>query len=89
RGDLDEAMRLFGEALEINKRLGSLEGQAIQLGNMGLVAQTRGDLDEARRLWDEALGLFTKIGAKPQIEQTERLLASLDSPSPPQGGDKT
>ncbi|MEQ9616550.1 MAG: hypothetical protein RLN60_00780, partial [Phycisphaerales bacterium] len=28
RGDLDEATRLYGEALELNKQLGSLEGQA-------------------------------------------------------------
>ena len=63
RGDLDEAERLYREALEIFSTLGSLKGQAAVPGNLGIIAWTRGDLDEAERLFNEALELNRKLGS--------------------------
>jgi tetratricopeptide (TPR) repeat protein len=62
RGDLDEAQRLHREALDIDRKLGGLQGQAIDLGNLGVIAQTRGDLDEAERLLREAIDINRKLG---------------------------
>src|SRR3712207_9302834 len=39
RGDLDTAEQLHRAALEIARKLGSLEVQAIHLGNLGLIAK--------------------------------------------------
>ncbi len=64
RGDLDEAERLYRKSLEIEEKLGRLEGMASDYGNLGNIARTRGNLDEAERLYrksleiDEQLGLF-------------------------------
>jgi tetratricopeptide (TPR) repeat protein len=61
-GDLDGAEKLFRESLEINRKLGRLEGQAIQLGKLGLIARTRGDLDGAEKLLRESLEINRKLG---------------------------
>jgi len=62
RGQLDEAERLHREALEIEKKLGHLVGQASDLGNLGVIYKTRGQLDEAERLYREALEINEKLG---------------------------
>ena len=74
---MDEAARLHGEALEIDRRLGRLAEQAIHLANLGTVAAERGNSHEARRLWAEALELFERLGAEAQIKQTRANLESL------------
>ena len=40
RGDLDEAEKMLRKSLEINERLGHLEGMAIQYCNLGLIHDT-------------------------------------------------
>ena len=49
RGDLDEAERMVRQSLEMEEKLGRLEGMASQYGNLGVIYRTRGDLDEAGR----------------------------------------
>lgn len=77
RGQLDEAERFLRESLEINKKLGRLEGQASQLANLCAVAEERSDLTTARRLWTEARGLFARVGAKPNQELIQGWLDAL------------
>jgi tetratricopeptide (TPR) repeat protein len=60
--DLDGAEKLFGEALEIDRRIGRLEGQAKALSNLGLIALTRGDLDGAEKLYRESLEIERRLG---------------------------
>jgi tetratricopeptide (TPR) repeat protein len=62
RGDLDGAERLFRKSLEINEKLGRLEGMANVYAGLGLVYKTRGDLDEAERLHRKALEIDEKLG---------------------------
>jgi Tfp pilus assembly protein PilF len=62
RGDLDAAEKRHIEALEIDRKLGRLEGQARHLGNLGLIAGARGDLDAAEKLYRESLELNRKFG---------------------------
>jgi len=44
------------------RKLGHLEGQASNLGNLGLIAQDRGNLDEAEKLLRESLEINRKLG---------------------------
>ena len=62
RGDLDKAEEMHRKALEINEKLGRLEGIARQYGNLGLIYQTRGDLDKAEEMYKKALEIDKKIG---------------------------
>jgi tetratricopeptide (TPR) repeat protein len=80
RGKLDLAEEMFMKALAIDESLGQVEGVASQYGNLGNIYMMRGQTGFAREMWTKALDLFRQIGAKPQVEQTQRLLASLDFP---------
>jgi tetratricopeptide (TPR) repeat protein len=62
RGDLDGAMRLYQEALEIAERLGDLRGKGATLREMASILRLRGDLDGAMRLYQEALEIFERLG---------------------------
>jgi len=74
RDDLDRAEKMHRKALEINKQLGYKEGMANAYANLGIVSRKRGDLAEACRLWGLARDLFAEIGARPRVEQVERLM---------------
>ncbi len=68
RGELDGpkgAEAIYNKALEINEKLGLLEGMAVQYGKLGLVMQTRGELDGpegAEAMHGKALEINEKLG---------------------------
>jgi tetratricopeptide (TPR) repeat protein len=61
-GDLDGAMRLYQQSLEIKERLGDLKGKAATLHEMAYIYVTRGDLDGAMRLYQQSLELDERLG---------------------------
>ena len=77
RGDLDRAEEMYRKSLEIDEALGRKEGMANQYGNLGILYVTRGELDRAEEMYRKSLDLFREIGAAPQIEQVEGMLAEL------------
>ncbi|MHC4091204.1 MAG: tetratricopeptide repeat protein [Planctomycetota bacterium] len=62
RGDLDQAEQMLRKALEIEERLGRLEGMAGQYGNLGLIYRTRGDLDQAEQMHRKSLEIEERLG---------------------------
>ena len=46
-GKIDEALKLFKQALEIDEELGDRKGKTIRLNNIGSILQDRGEWDEA------------------------------------------
>jgi len=62
RGDLDGAEAMYRKALEINEKLGLLEGMAIQYGNLGIVMGIRGDLEGAEAMYRKSLVIDEKLG---------------------------
>ncbi len=61
-GDLDGAMRLYQELLQIDEGLGDLQGKAATLHEMAGIYATRGDLDGAMRLYQESLQIKEGLG---------------------------
>ena len=61
-GDLDRAEQMHRRALEIEEKLGRMEGVAAQSGNLGLIYQMRGDLDRAEQMFRKALEINEKLG---------------------------
>jgi hypothetical protein len=53
---------MYYKSLEINEKLGRLEGMAIQYGNLGIVLKTRGDLDGAEKMYHKALLINEQLG---------------------------
>lgn len=52
-GDYDEAIRLYTESLELNRRLGDSRMVGMELHNMGHVEIHRGNVEDAERYFDE------------------------------------
>ena len=77
RGDLDEAERLYRKSLEINEKLGRLEGMAIRYANLAIIAVQRGNISGARELWARSRDLFAKLGAKQKAEKVQSWIDSL------------
>ena len=62
RGDLDRALALYQESLQIKEQIGDLQGKGASLHAMAQVYLTRGELDRALALYQESLQLTTQIG---------------------------
>ena len=74
RGDLDKAEKLHRKALEINEKLGLLEGMAAEYGNLGGIFLARGDLHEAEKLYCKSLEISEKLG---RLEDIANLYGNL------------
>ncbi|MBW2034566.1 MAG: tetratricopeptide repeat protein [Deltaproteobacteria bacterium] len=61
---LEEALRFYNEALDINKKIGRLLGQANALVNIGLVYAEQGKKHEGLELLRQARAIYLKIGAR-------------------------
>jgi tetratricopeptide (TPR) repeat protein/energy-coupling factor transporter ATP-binding protein EcfA2 len=62
KGELDKAEEMHNKSLEIDKRLGQLEGMASDYGNLGLIYETRGQLDKAEEMHNKSLEINKKLG---------------------------
>jgi tetratricopeptide (TPR) repeat protein len=62
RGELDKAEQMHRKALEIEEKLGRLEGMAGQYGNLGAIYLRRGELDKAEQMLRKALEINEKLG---------------------------
>lgn len=61
QGNLAEAERMHLRALEIDARLGRLEGIGTEYGNLGLVYLSRGSLDSAERMFKASLEIEKRL----------------------------
>ena len=62
RGDLEQAEAMHRKSLEIEQKLGRLEGMASDYGNLGLIYKTRGDLEQAEAMHRKSLEISEKLG---------------------------
>ncbi len=74
RGELDRAEEFHIKSLNIEEKLGRLEGMASDYGNLGNIYSIRGELDKAEEYWQKSLALFTKVGAKNKIAMVRELI---------------
>ena len=62
QGDLDEASRYVGQALQLFENLGYLSGIADALSNLGVLAVQQGDWHSTLAYWERALAQRREIG---------------------------
>ena len=62
KGDVDEALRLHHEELEVYERLGEVRARAVTLGDIARLRAQKGDVDEALRLHHEQLEVYERLG---------------------------
>jgi predicted ATPase/transcriptional regulator with XRE-family HTH domain len=64
-GHLDEAQRVYEEALTDARASGTLAAVGLALGGLASVAQWRGDAARAETLYEEGVAVFDEVGALP------------------------
>ena len=62
RGDLDQALTLYQQCLEIDEQIGDQQGKATSLHQMAQIFVTRGDLDHALTLYQQGLEIDEQLG---------------------------
>jgi tetratricopeptide (TPR) repeat protein len=76
-GDLEGAMRLYQEALEIKERLGDQKGKSATLHEMAYIHTVRGDLEGAMRLYQESLEIKERLGDQKGKSATLHAMANI------------
>jgi tetratricopeptide (TPR) repeat protein len=62
KGDYDNALKYYREALHIDKQLEKLSGEAVILSNIGMIYHAKGDYDNALQHLRDALQIDEKLG---------------------------
>ncbi|MCC5655979.1 tetratricopeptide repeat protein [Nostoc sp. XA010] len=62
KGKVDEALALFNQSLEINERIGNVQGKATTLHQLGILYANKGEVDEAIALYNQSLEITERIG---------------------------
>lgn len=79
RGHLRPAATLYGEALDLRKRIGDVRGEAADLNNSGLVHQALGDLALARKSFETSLRLSRQFSLTDASGVSQMNLGNLDA----------
>jgi len=78
QNDLDEAERLYGSALELDRASERSDRLGDDLYNLGFVAMARGDLDRARRRFAESADLFVAAGKSARLGDTTAVRGAVE-----------
>ncbi|MEA5489894.1 MULTISPECIES: tetratricopeptide repeat protein [Pseudanabaena] len=62
QGQVDQAIDLYQQSLEIKERIGDVQGRAATLSQMGILLQNQGKVEEALALHQQSLELKESIG---------------------------
>ncbi|MDZ8186019.1 MAG: tetratricopeptide repeat protein [Nostoc sp. ChiSLP02] len=62
KGEMDEAIALYDQSLELWERIGDVQGKAATLQELGRIYANKGEVDEAIALYDQSLELWERIG---------------------------
>ena len=76
-GDLDQAMKLYGQSLAVEEQLGDLQGKSATLHAMANVWVTRGELERAMELYGKLLVLQEQLGDLQGKANTLRSIANV------------
>lgn len=68
QGDLDQARRLYEQALGLARQTGDKKATARELGNIGVIYMQQGDLVTGKKMYAEALDVYREIGDKHGME---------------------
>ncbi|MBT5368627.1 MAG: tetratricopeptide repeat protein [Nitrospinaceae bacterium] len=77
RGDLEEALSAYEEALEINREQEHIIGQATILGNLARIYIEMKMFPDATERLRESLEMFRSVGAQTQMKSIQELIEEL------------
>ena len=72
----EEAKQVLDEALGLRAALSDKSGQALTLGNMGMLYERQGDYEKAIEAYEQAQEIFDELGEKGNLKTISRQLAN-------------
>jgi tetratricopeptide (TPR) repeat protein len=79
QGELEGALGLLEEALELNRGLGDDYGVAVSLNNLGIVVWERGECGEAEAYFEKSLGLVGDLNLLGESLRRKLVVSVLDN----------
>jgi tetratricopeptide (TPR) repeat protein len=61
-GNYDEALPIFEQCLELDRKIGDRQGEGVTLNNLATTAHAKGDYDRALRYLEQSLAIQQQIG---------------------------
>ncbi|WP_420832803.1 tetratricopeptide repeat protein [Nostoc edaphicum] len=77
KGEVDEAIALYNQSLEITERIGNVQGKAETLHQLAGIYANKGEVDQAIALYKESLEINERIGNVQGKAMTLRRLGDL------------
>jgi len=77
QGDVEGAIALYQQSLEIKERIGDAQGKAATLHQLAILKANQGDVEGAIALYQQSLDIFERIGDAQGKAATLHCLASL------------
>jgi tetratricopeptide (TPR) repeat protein len=74
QGEVEQALELWKQSLEIEERVGNAQGKAATLHNMAGMYAQQGEVEQALKLFGESLKICERIG---DIEGKKSVLENL------------
>ncbi|MEH2338537.1 tetratricopeptide repeat protein [Nostoc sp.] len=62
KGEVEQAIALYNQSLEIEERIGNVQGKAATLHRLGRIYANKGEVDEAIALFNQSLEIKESIG---------------------------
>ncbi|MFH1639279.1 MAG: tetratricopeptide repeat protein [Chloroflexota bacterium] len=81
KDELKPALEYYRKSSDVYRKIGNPMGEAIELGNMGVVYETQGDLEKALGYYQQALRIFEAIGARLSVAQVKHYISILQRTS--------
>ncbi|MFN6567212.1 tetratricopeptide repeat protein [Dendronalium sp. ChiSLP03b] len=62
KGEVDDAIALYNQSLEITERIGNVKGKAATLSQLGILYANKGEVEQAIALYNQSLEIKERIG---------------------------
>ena len=80
KGEVDEAIALYNQSLEIDERIGNVQGKAMTLWCLGDLAEQQGEYTKAISYLQPALEILQKLKS-PDAERVQAMLERIQNHS--------
>jgi tetratricopeptide (TPR) repeat protein len=81
QGEVEQAIALYQQSLELKERIGDVQGKAATLAMMSPLLAMQGDFNRAIKYTHEALGILTRLKS-PDAANVQSILFSILLASP-------
>jgi tetratricopeptide (TPR) repeat protein len=77
QGEIDQAIALYQQSLEINEKIGNVQGKAATLHQLARIYANQGEIDQAIALYQQSIEITEKIGHEQGQATTLHQLAGI------------